>query len=56
MKIYKINKTFATFQECEAWENENCPDRRYQGKAIIMIYHTNQCGGGSTTLTEIWTV
>lgn len=55
MKTYKINKTFKTHEECEKWEEENCPNRTYNGGMILMISHEENIGSDEITITEIMT-
>ncbi len=55
MKTYEINKEFANHEECEKWEEENCPDRTYDGNAILMISHEETFGSPKVTLTTIMT-
>ena len=52
MLTFEINKTFNSYKECDAWEEENCPDRNYQGHPILSIMHT-QTLDGKVTITTI---
>ena len=54
MNTYKIGKTFANLAECDAWEAENCKDRKYNGECILMIQHTED--HGTVTLDTIITI
>lgn len=56
MKTYPINKTFASYEECDAWEEKNCPDRTYNGEKILMITHTETVGKSEVTIDEITTI
>lgn len=56
MKTYELNKTFATYEDCEKWKEENCPNRTYNGEMILMIGHQQECGNQNITLTTITTL
>lgn len=56
MKTYTINKVFNSLEECNAWEEENCPDRTYNGEMIMMINHSQNCGDPHITLDSITTI
>lgn len=56
MKTYEINKKFASLTECKKWEEENCPNRTYNGEMILMISHAETCGSNEITLTNITTL
>ena len=49
---FEINKTFKDYKECDAWEEENCKDRMYQGHPILSILH-KQTLKGEVTITKI---
>lgn len=55
MKTYEINKTFASYEECENWKEKNCPDRTYNGEMILMVSHETNTDG-TTTITSITTI
>lgn len=55
MKTYEINKTFANYDECMKWEEENCPNRTYQGNMILIIGHEEKFGKEEITITNITT-
>lgn len=55
MKTYEINKFFETQEECDKWEEENIPDRKYNGEPVMMIFHSAGTGD-SVTLDSIVTV
>ena len=56
MKTYEINKKFASLTECEKWEEENCPNRTYNGEMVFMISHEETYGSNEITLTKITTL
>ena len=54
MLTFEINKTFNSEAECEAWKEENCPDRNYQGHPILCINHESSWGqSGWVKITTI---
>lgn len=53
MITFEINKTFKNYKECEKWEEENCPDRNYQGHPILIIMHKQTLGSEEVTITTI---
>ena len=56
MRTYEINKKFASHAECEKWEEENCPNRTYNGEMVLMISHEENAGSEEITLTSITTI
>ena len=53
MENIEINKTFDSLEECEAWEEENFPNRTYNGKMIFCIHHTEKAWNGKITINYI---
>ena len=54
MLTFEINKTFNSEAKCEAWKEENCPDRKYQGHPILCINHESSWGqSGWVKITTI---
>jgi hypothetical protein len=53
METIKINKTFASYEECEKWESENFKDNRYEGRIILCINHTETAGNDEITLDSV---
>ncbi len=56
MKTYEINKTFKNYEECQKWEEENCPNRTYNGEMVLMISHEESYGSSEITITSIMTI
>lgn len=54
MLTFEINKTFASYEECEAWEEANLPNRTYQGHSILCVNHEEDMSSGSVKLTTIF--
>ena len=54
MKTVKINKTFASHAECEAWEDENLDaiDKEHGG-VILMVNHEFSILDGKVILKDI---
>lgn len=44
MITYEINKKFNSEAECEAWEEENFPNRTYKGHNILCVNHESSWG------------
>jgi len=55
MKTYVINKTFKNQNECDKWEEQNCPNRTFMGECVFMIMHSEHFGNNSITIDEIIT-
>ena len=55
MLTIEINKTFANQAECDAWEEENLPNRTYNGHAIMCVNHECSVFNDKVTLTTILT-
>ena len=53
METIQINKKFATYEECEQWEEKNFPERTYQGRNIFMINHTEVAGEPEIVLESV---
>lgn len=53
MTTIKINKTFATMEECKQWEEENFPNRTYQGRIILKVDHTQNTTDSSVVLDSV---
>lgn len=53
MKTIEINKTFANYNECMKWEDENFENNRYEGHTIFCINHTKNAGEEEITLDSI---
>lgn len=53
MLTIEINKTFANYEECEKYEEENFPNRQYQGHAILCINKEYTAGNDEITITSI---
>ena len=53
MLTFEINKTFDNYKECDAWEEENCPNRTYLGHPILSIMHKQTLGSEEVTITTI---
>ena len=53
MRNIKIGKTFNSLEECEKWEEENLPNRTYNGEMIFSIVHTQKEWNGTITIDYI---
>lgn len=53
MTTIKINKTFATMEECKQWEEDNFPNRTYQGRTILKVNHTQSANDSSVVLDSV---
>ena len=60
MNTYEINKTFASHEECDAWEEENLMKNGrmiYNGEYVLMVNHAAMNpNSDEITITEIITV
>lgn len=56
MKTYEINKTFNSLEECNEWEEKNCPNRTYNGEMVLMISHEEDYGSKEVTIKTITTI
>lgn len=50
---FEINKTFKNQAECDAWENENFPDRTYKGRVIMCAFHKESAFDDEVILTKV---
>ena len=48
-----INKTFATYAECEKWEKENIKDNQYNGYVVVCVMHESACRSEEVKLTYL---
>lgn len=49
----EFKKEFNSLEECNAWEEENFPNREYKGRTILCIAHTEKAWNGHVTLDSI---
>lgn len=49
----EIGREFDSLEECEKWEEENLPNRTYDGRTILCVQHTEKAWNGKITLDSI---
>ena len=56
MKEYVLNLKFNSEEDFRKWEEENLPDRKYNGECILMVNSRATIGGGEFILESIITI
>ncbi len=56
MKEYVLNLKFNSEEELRKWEEENLPDRKYNGECILMVNSCVVCGENEVILESITTI
>ena len=53
MLTFEINKTFANDEEAQKWEDENLPEREYQGHPVLMVNKSASVKSPEVTIEKI---
>ena len=52
----KIEKTFNSQEECDAWKEKNMHDNTYMGRTILMIRQSESVFDNKVTLKSVFVI